>query len=226
VPEPLSPRSRSRVGLWDRGAGASVRQSYRTLTIFPRPARVLGTHLVPRREPGPFKRRAPDLRFFSERATGLGRATLTLAGCFTHRIRESPAATSACCAFSSLSQLLPEKSYNPSSCMGAQGVRGEYIEHIRAPNRRWHLPKPGMIRLSRLAHCFRSRWSNKRWTTRKNEATSSGLVRYSSAPDARRRLTSLGVARRCGWGGSRGLAPCRIVLVRGRLRTGVSSTGS
>jgi hypothetical protein len=32
VPEPQSPRSRSRVAQWDRGAGANVRQSYRTLT--------------------------------------------------------------------------------------------------------------------------------------------------------------------------------------------------
>ena len=32
VPEPLSPRSRSRAEGCDRGAGASVRQTYRTLT--------------------------------------------------------------------------------------------------------------------------------------------------------------------------------------------------
>ena len=32
VPEPLSPRSRSRVEQWDIGAGAEVRQTYRTFT--------------------------------------------------------------------------------------------------------------------------------------------------------------------------------------------------
>jgi hypothetical protein len=40
VPEPLSPRNRSRVEQWDRGAGADVRQSYRTFTCLRVSARV------------------------------------------------------------------------------------------------------------------------------------------------------------------------------------------